>query len=603
MTNSRTTKKALLSSALALLMCVAMLIATTFAWFTDTASTSVNKIQAGKLDVALEMYDTTSNQWVNAVGKTLEFKKAADGSGQEVLWEPGCIYELPKLRIVNNGNLALKYKVVITGIKGSAKLNEAIEWTIDDVALGTEQHLLAGGNAEFSIKGHMKEDAGNDYQNESIDGISITVLATQDTVEYDSTRNNYDAEAQYPVVAVSQVAVDSTTKQTTGSVTIKSAATVSGEDTIPLATAIVPEGVLTTSADGASSTQLKLTINKATTPANFTYDTSTLQAATLEIKMDGLATGNEKLITVQMYVGKELSDFALYHSGEPMNAKDSVDNVNADNEYFYNSTTGIVTMMTKSFSPFTYTYAKDTWRQHAASAYATPVDSTAKIVTISSAEELALFANEVSNKRWYKEYTIKLANDIDLGAYLWEPITDNSTSPEACMIADAKFDGEDHTISNMVINGADFVGLFGNVYNMTIRNLTVDNAAVVGTEKIGTIVGRGNGKMTIENCKVINSDIDGTNQVGSVAGDFQGDGGSIVVSGCTVSNCNVTGKQYIGGLVGRVVRNSTVKENSVSNTTVTGTKDVDEVVGSALYANCTVENNNESGVTLNIITE
>ncbi len=38
-----------------------------------------------------------------------------------ILWEPGCTYELPELRVVNKGNLALKYKVAITGINGSAK--------------------------------------------------------------------------------------------------------------------------------------------------------------------------------------------------------------------------------------------------------------------------------------------------------------------------------------------------------------------------------------------------------------------------------------------------------------------------------------------------
>ena len=62
MTNSKSTKRALVSSTLAILMCMTMLIGTTFAWFTDTASTAVNKIQSGKLDVALEMYDTVQNK-------------------------------------------------------------------------------------------------------------------------------------------------------------------------------------------------------------------------------------------------------------------------------------------------------------------------------------------------------------------------------------------------------------------------------------------------------------------------------------------------------------------------------------------------------------
>ena len=60
MTNSKSTKRALLTSALALLMCVAMLIGATFAWVTDTASTEVNKIQAGNLDLEVQ-YRTTAN--------------------------------------------------------------------------------------------------------------------------------------------------------------------------------------------------------------------------------------------------------------------------------------------------------------------------------------------------------------------------------------------------------------------------------------------------------------------------------------------------------------------------------------------------------------
>ena len=196
MTNRKPTKRALLGSVMAMVLCLAMLVGATFAWFTDTASTGVNKIQAGKLDVALEMKDA-AGQWVSAEGKTLDFVKAADAKGEAILWEPGCTYTLPELRVVNNGNLALKYMIKITGIKGDAKLNEAIEWTIGDVAMGTEQHLAAGESNAFTIKGHMKESAGNEYMDLTISGISITVYATQDTVESDSFNNQYDKNAAY----------------------------------------------------------------------------------------------------------------------------------------------------------------------------------------------------------------------------------------------------------------------------------------------------------------------------------------------------------------------------------------------------------------------
>ena len=195
MTNRKSTKRALLGSVMAMVLCLAMLVGATFAWFTDTASTGVNKIQAGKLDVALEMKE--GNSWVSAEGKTLDFVKAADAKDEAILWEPGCTYTLPELRVVNNGNLALKYMIKITGIKGDAKLNEAIEWTIGDVAMGAEQHLKAGESNEFTIKGHMKESAGNEYMDLTISGISITVYATQDTVESDSFNDQYDKNAAY----------------------------------------------------------------------------------------------------------------------------------------------------------------------------------------------------------------------------------------------------------------------------------------------------------------------------------------------------------------------------------------------------------------------
>ena len=196
MTNRKSTKRALLGSVMAMVLCLAMLVGATFAWFTDTASTNVNKIQAGNLDVVLEMQNA-DGKWVSAEGKTLDFVKAADAKGEAILWEPGCTYTLPELRVVNNGNLALKYMIKITGIKGDAKLNEAIEWTIGDVAMGAEQHLKAGESNTFTIKGHMKESAGNEYMDLTISGISITVYATQDTVESDSFNNQYDKNAAY----------------------------------------------------------------------------------------------------------------------------------------------------------------------------------------------------------------------------------------------------------------------------------------------------------------------------------------------------------------------------------------------------------------------
>ncbi len=207
MTKTKTTKRALIASVLSLLVCFSMLIGSTFAWFTDSATTGVNKIQAGTLKVDLVDKDGKSLE-----GKTLNFI-AKDGN-TNILWEPGCTYNLPEVFVKNNGNLALKYKIVITGINGDAKLNDAIVWTIqlegDDLA--NEYRLGAGETSKaLTISGHMKEDAGNEYQGLSIDGIAITVVATQDTVESDSFNNQYDANADYMAAVVTQIPEDQLT--------------------------------------------------------------------------------------------------------------------------------------------------------------------------------------------------------------------------------------------------------------------------------------------------------------------------------------------------------------------------------------------------------
>ena len=198
---SKSTKRALISSTLAILMCVAMLIGTTFAWFTDTASTAVNKIQAGTLNV--DIVDKNGN---SLDGKSLSFRNVKGDT--DILWEPGATFNLDSFKIVNKGNLAFKYKVIISGVNGNAKLLEAIDFTIsgekltdwDGILLpegktATTDNEVVGATDLITISGTMKKEAGNEYQGLSIDGIGITVVATQYTYEYDSKDNTYDADA------------------------------------------------------------------------------------------------------------------------------------------------------------------------------------------------------------------------------------------------------------------------------------------------------------------------------------------------------------------------------------------------------------------------
>ena len=232
MNTKKATKRALLTSVMALVMCVVMLVGTTFAWFTDTASTGVNKIQAGNLDIELEYKnDTTRGEFKPASKETAVFNNSA-------LWEPGHV-EYVVLKVSNVGNLALKYKLGIniaseTGSTNvfdkSFELSDYIKFGVvdDDLSGKTRDEMVAAVTDGKLIKeGYSKEsqlrtatdtnealkndetvtlvvwmptDVGNEANHKtdvaapSID-LGIKVDATQYTYEKDSFDNTYDAGA------------------------------------------------------------------------------------------------------------------------------------------------------------------------------------------------------------------------------------------------------------------------------------------------------------------------------------------------------------------------------------------------------------------------
>ena len=202
MTKTKSTKRALLLSALSLFMCVSMLIGSTFAWFTDSVTTGSNIIKSGNLDV-----DLIDASGASMSGEIIEFV-AKDGRAQsEILWEPGCTYKTEPVRVVNKGNLALKYKITISGITGDAKLLEVIDWTVTIDGVKTDLSTFEGElypetgkdiSGEIVLSGHMKEEAGNDYEDLTVENIAISVYASQLTAESDSFDDQYDKDATYP---------------------------------------------------------------------------------------------------------------------------------------------------------------------------------------------------------------------------------------------------------------------------------------------------------------------------------------------------------------------------------------------------------------------
>ena len=236
MTSSKSTKRALISSALAILMCVAMLIGTTFAWFTDTASTGVNQIQAGNLDIEVQ-YTLDGENWNNLDGAADIFQKG--------LWEPGHT-EVVALKFKNNGNLALKYNInmnivdetagvnkfnqeyklsdylqvktlsqeasaigdICIGMAFSAR-NDALGYTAtanfkDATVLDHDLFLAPGAVGNYLImKVYMPTSVGNEANAISPDkaatiDFGLNVVAKQTPYENDSFDNQYDKDAEYP---------------------------------------------------------------------------------------------------------------------------------------------------------------------------------------------------------------------------------------------------------------------------------------------------------------------------------------------------------------------------------------------------------------------
>ena len=226
------TKRALLTSVLALVLSLAMLAGSTFAWFTDTASTGVNRIVSGNLDVGLQYWgvgEDGQKKWLTAE----DSKKLFD---ENALWEPGYT-QIVYLKVKNNGNLALTYAMQITPVHETVgvnvdgeefKLSDYIkfgwtEFTVDGdgkpvaldreaaqtgvgggAQLGTTLHrkaaepLAAGAEELVALVAWMPEDVGNEANYSTVQPtieLSLKVLATQAAVESDSFDKTYDEDA------------------------------------------------------------------------------------------------------------------------------------------------------------------------------------------------------------------------------------------------------------------------------------------------------------------------------------------------------------------------------------------------------------------------
>ncbi len=238
MKRKNTTRNALFTSIISMLLCVSMLVGTTFAWFTDEVTSGGNKIQAGTLQI--DLLHLVDGEWIslkdNSEHKVFDYD----------LWEPGYT-QVETLKIANLGNLALQYQMNVVAEESTPILGpngenladvidvymcfgESEATSFDDIAndtswwkMGTLAELMASpegitqgkmlpagatyegellgqngvmiGECAASIALHMQEAAGNEYQGLSVGNLYINLNAIQYTFEEDSFDDQYDANA------------------------------------------------------------------------------------------------------------------------------------------------------------------------------------------------------------------------------------------------------------------------------------------------------------------------------------------------------------------------------------------------------------------------
>lgn len=545
------TKRSLLTSCTALLLCFVMLLGTTYAWFTDTVTSSGNKIQSGslKLDL-LVLKEGSTDDWYS-------IKEESDPLFTYEQWEPGYT-DVTILKVENLGNLSLKWVAKFASETPLSDLAKVIDvyvlpgateypsdratlegWNkvgtldnfINSISTTTYGYLDAYASATLGIALKMQEDAGNEYMDLTLGAFDIRIVATQADAESDSFGNDYDDGAQYPDpngFSASATVADS--DLTYGA--LNSPITIGDANGI---NATLPAGVKL--ADGASS--VKLTVKSADTDSNIALGEGE-SALSLDVHIDGIAADNAQPMIVNLGAilqsGLSDTEVKLFHIENgvtvAMTRVASAADFNANNQYTYDSATGEVSIYVKSFSVFSaIKTSADVWDGTSDTNWYNEIDTE---FTLTTAEQFAGFRDLVDGGNTFEGKTVTLGTDIDLNNILFNPIgygyyDTSKRTEEDGVVTDTNtvfmgtFDGANHTVYGLYQQGWDLeaategqdytystagAGLFASIKNATIKNLAVSGANIVmECVDMGIVVGYAQGTCYFENIVVTNSKI------------------------------------------------------------------------------------------------
>lgn len=559
MKNKRTT---LFHSIIALLLCVSMLVGTTFAWFTDSVKTGINTIAAGNLDV--ELYHSNaaaSNERVDSNTKLF-----MDLQGDPILWEPGVVsYE--NLRITNEGNLAMAYQLAINianenfvvdgsnlyGLSQILKVGvveggitatdrAGVLASVKDADWTTFANFLRSGSLLPEGAGTSEETWGiviywepgdndnfwnlnNDKQLSEGDVLSIdlgvNLIATQEMEESDSFNNEYDenAKAEFFPGFQGGSAAAVVTPDDQGLTT--AAATMDGGDVA----AVIPAGVQV--AEGTTSMALSVTM-KSASEANIQLGENE-EMRPLDVHIEGVAEGNTvpMLITLKNYLSTGINTGALrlYHVENGATVAMTQVAVPANhNEFSYDPATGDLTLALASFSEIAVVANENNpWDGETRNYLWYDINATE--LTIYNADQLAGLADIVDGKAEgiaqdsFSGKTVKLANNITLSNVNFDPIgwgyDYDGYTPDGKTF-NGTFDGDNHFIFDLKQDGWDLGysysmaggGLFASVVDATIKNLKISGANIrMECIDMGVLVGYSQGNCTYENIDIYNSKI------------------------------------------------------------------------------------------------
>ena len=554
----RNMKKSFLMSVVALLLCFVMFLGTTFAWFTDSVTSSGNKIIAGTLKLDLEMLDKTTGAWYSV-------KENKDPIFNYEYWEPGYT-NVAFLKVENEGNLALKWQARFISDAAVSKLAEVIDvyvmpsetelsydnltrdfdgWqrvgtldqfinTLSDTTYGYLTH--EGDVAYLGIALHMQEDAGNEYQGIGLEAFDIQIVATQMSYENDSFGPDYDNDAQWPEGEMNFSATQSLANVSIINGELAEDVIIRHESGVY---AVVPAGVKL--ADGV--TELKFSGKNVDNAGNFADD-----AKSYDIHIEGIADDNTTCITV--YIGEILeagldeTELKLYHEDAQMRRVDSVADFQINNQFTYDSATGAVVLYVDNFSVFSgVKTTADVWDGDENGADVSWYDENKTEFVLTKADQLVGFRKLVDGGNTFSGKTVKLGADIDLAGINFDPIgfgyydDDNSDGKTNYRVFMGTFDGAGHTIYNLYQNCWELdpdkenystytystagAGLFASIKNATIKNLAVSGAEIVfECVDMGVVVGYAQGSCHFENIVVTDSKIANYNRyTGGVVGE------------------------------------------------------------------------------------